>query len=227
MDKHIAENARIAGGVLVVDAEGEERFRSGLVRRLRELERAGLVSAQGPDRWGVPGDLVQQLERRARAEPQRERVWVQKLAPSLEVLPNHRGPVWLDTLEEDTLARWGFGSDVRRAIERRREVLRGFGTAIDDPQRNAKLKDIERRAVGEGMATRTGQQFLTAIPDGFRGRVQVGPEGVPYAAVTDGTRFVLVPVTAELRALDRKDVAISRDIQSRVRILVPDRGRER
>ncbi|MGH7437448.1 MAG: DUF3363 domain-containing protein [Polyangiaceae bacterium] len=227
MDRHIAEAARSAGGVCIVDADGEERFRGSMVRRLRELERAGLVSAHGPDRWSVPGDLVERLERREREEPQRERVWVQKLAPSLELLPNHRGPVWLDKLQENTLARWGFGADVRCAIERRREVLRGFGTALDDPQRDVKLKELERRTVGEGMAARTRQQFLAKTPDGFRGHVNAGPDGAPYVVVTDGSRFVLLPASREVRALDGRTVGVSRDPQGRLRVGLPDMGKER
>lgn len=227
MDRHIAESVRSTGGVLVVDAEGEERFRRSMVRRLRELERAGLVSAQGSDRWTVPVDLVERLEGRAREEPQRARVWVQKVAPSLEAMPNHRGPMWLDKLDEDALARWGFGADVRLAMERRREVLRDLGTAIDDPHRDAKLKEVERRTVGEGVAARTGQQFLARAPDGFRGRLQVGPEGALYAVVSDGTRFVLLPATRELGALSGKDVAVSRDAHGRLLVRGLDRGLER
>jgi hypothetical protein len=135
--------------------------------------------------------------------------------------------VWLDRLEEDTLARWGFGADVRLAIERRRDVLRGLGTAIDDPQRDAKLKELERGTVGEGMAARAGQQFLPKAPDRFRGRLQMGPEGAPYAVVSDGTRFVLLPATRELRALSGKDVVVSGDAHGRLLVRGLDRGLER
>ncbi len=211
----------------MVDGEGEERFRGSMVRRLRELERAGLVSTQGSDRWIVPGDLVARLERRAGAEPRRERVWVRKVALSLEAMPSHRGPVWLDKLEANTLAGGGFGADVRLAIGRRREVLRGLGTAMDDPQRDVKLKELERRAVGEGMAARTGQQFLAKAPDGFRGHVKAGPDGAAYVVVTDGSRFVLLPASRELRGLDGRAVGVSRDRQGRLRVGSRDRGIER
>ncbi len=105
--------------------------------------------------------------------------------------------------------------------------MRGLGIAPDDPRRDAKLRALERRAVGEEMAARTRQQFLVSIPDGFRGRVKVGPEGVPYAVVTDGERFGLVPATRELRALDGKAVVVARDAQGRLRIRAPDRDWDR
>jgi hypothetical protein len=152
---------------------------------------------------------------------------VQKLAPSLEAIPNHRGPVWLDKVKENTIACRGFGSDVRCAIERRRKVLRGLGTAMDDPRRDVKLKELERRAVGEGIAARTRQQFLARAPDGFRGHVRAGPEGAPYAVVTDGSRFVLLLASRELRALNEKVVSVSRDDRGRLRVGAPERDRDR
>jgi hypothetical protein len=106
-------------------------------------------------------------------------------------------------------------------------VLRGLGTAIDEPQRDAKLKELERRAVGDGMAARTGHRFLDKVPEGFRGHVKAGPDGAPYFVVTDGSRFVLLPASRELRALDGRAVGVSRDRQGRLRVGPPDRGLER
>ncbi len=77
------------------------------------------------------------------------------------------------------------------------------------------------------MAARTGHQFLARIPDVFRGQVKAGPEGAPYTVVTDGSRFVLLPASRELRAMEGKTVVVSRDGQDRLLLRVPDRGRER
>jgi len=227
IDRRIAETACDAGGVYVLDPAREERDRAPTARRLRELERDGLVSAQGPNRWIVPADFIQRLESRPRTEPRRERLWLQKLPLSLDETPGHRGPVWLDQVDEVPLARWGFGADVRRAMRERREVLHALGIAPEDPHRDAKLRDRERQTVGEGMAARTGQQFLAKIPDGFRGRLQTGPEGALYDVVTDGTRFVLVPASSDHRALAGKGVVISRDDHGRLSIRALDRDRGR
>ena len=192
-----------------------------------ELEREGLVTAEGPGRWTVPADFIPRLESRPRTEPPRERLWVEKLPLPIEQTPGHRGPVWLDQVDGATLARWGFGADVARALDERRHALRALGIAPEDPRRDAKLREVERQAVGEGMAARTRQAFLAKTPDGFRGRLQVGPEGAPYAAVNDGARFVLVPASQEIRGLAGKTVAIARDGHGRLTIRAPDKDRDR
>lgn len=121
----------------------------------------------------------------------------------------------------------GVLADVRRALGRRRDALRALGIAPDDPRKNAKLREIERLAVGERMATQTSQQFLAKTPERFRGRVQAGSEAAPYVVVTDGARFVLVPSSLELRALATKTIALSRDAQGRLTIRADDRDRGR
>src|SRR5262249_34196264 len=103
----------------------------------------------------------------------------------------HAGPVWLDRLRAENLAPYGFGAELRRLVEQRQQVLRQRGIQPDDPKRVAKLRALELRAVGEGMAARTGQRFLETPPPGFRGRVQMVEEaGVSYAVVSDGSRLV-------------------------------------
>jgi hypothetical protein len=196
-------------------------------RRLRELEREGFVSAGEPERWIVPADLIERLENRPRTETPRERLWLQKLPLSLDATPNHRGPVWLDQVDSASLAPWGFGADVGSAVDQRREALRALGIAPGDPRMKAKLQEMERSAVGEQMAARTRQQFLDKTPDRFQGRLQAGPEGVPYVAVSDGARFVIVPASRELRELGGKTVVVSRDAHGRLKVQAPDRDRGR
>ena len=227
MDRRIAETAREAGGVYALDRAVDEGDRARVARRLRELEREGLVTAEGPGRWTVPADFIQRLESRPRTEPPRERLWLEKLPLSLEQTPGHRGPVWLDQVEATPLARWGFGADVARALDERRDALRALGIAPDDPRRDAKLRELERQAVGEGMAARTRQEFLAKTPDGFQGRLQAGPAGAPYAVVSDGARFVLVPASQETRALAGKTVDLARDGYGRLTIRAPDKDRDR
>ena len=136
-------------------------------------------------------------------------------------------PVWLDEVDGRSLARWGFGADVRRTLDKRHNALRALGIEPDDPRRDSKLRAIDRQAVGEAMAAQTGQQFLAKAPDRFQGRLQPGSEGASYAVVTDGARFVLVPSSREFRALSGKAVVVSRDAQGRLTIRAPDRQRDR
>jgi hypothetical protein len=73
------------------------------------------------------------------------------------------------------------------------------------------------------MAARTGQEFIAKTPERFRGNVRAGPEGVPYAVVTDGLQFILVPASRDLRALAGKAVEVLRDPQGRLSIRAIDR----
>jgi type IV secretory pathway VirD2 relaxase len=223
IDRRIAEKARQAGGVYSLDPAAHERDRANEASRLRELEREGLVLARGPDRWTVPTDLLEKLESQPRTEPARERLWLEKVPLSLDKTPGHRGPVWLDKIDEASLAPWGLGAEVAQALSKRREALRAFGITSDDPHRDGKLREMERRAIGEGMAARTREAFIAKTPERFRGNVRAGPEGVLYAVVTDGLQFILVPASRELRALAGKAVEVLRDAQGRLSIRAIDR----
>ncbi len=65
------------------------------------------------------------------------------------------------------------------------------------------------------MARQSGQEFLESVPTRFRGRLQRGPDGCPYLAVTDGARFVLVPDAPEARSRTGQIVEVVRDAQGR------------
>ncbi len=217
-DRKIAEAARARGGVFAIDASagGDAQV---LVRRLRELERTGLVAAEGPARWKVPPDLLDRLAERGRDAPPRHRLVLRKEPLSLAQQVVHQGPVWLDRLETKTLAYWGLGADLRQAVDRRREVLRGLGIGADDPDRVAKLRELERRALGAQIAARSGLTFLARVPEGFRGRIlpaeRAGPPD-PYTVVSDGQRFVVLRTTPALRALQGQSLAVTRDAKGRL-----------
>jgi type IV secretory pathway VirD2 relaxase len=217
-DRQIAGAARARGGVFAVDgsAGGDAQV---LVRRLRELERTGLVAAEGPARWKVPPDLLDRLAERGRDAPPRHRLVLRKEPLSLAEQVVHQGPVWLDRLETKTLAYWGLGADLRQAVDRRGEVLRGLGIGPDDPDRVAKLRELERRALGAEVAARSGLTFLARVPEGFRGRIlpveRAGPPD-PYTVVSDGQRFVVLRTTPALRALQGQSLAVTRDAKGRL-----------
>ena len=223
VDRQIAETARARGGVFGVDPSAGSDAQ-GLARRLRDLERAGLVAAEGPARWKVPPDLLDRLAERARDAPPRYRLIVRKEPLSLNEQVVHRGPVWLDGVETKTLAHWGLGADVRQAVVARSEALRRLGIEPNDPDRVAKLRDLERRALGAEIAARSGLTFLARVPEGFRGRIQpverAGPP-IAYAVVSDGERFVVLRSTPALRALQGQSVAVARDTKGRL-VVRPD-----
>jgi type IV secretory pathway VirD2 relaxase len=217
VDRHIAEVAAAHSGVYMLAGDADGRDLGGTApRRLRELERLGLVISRAPGQWSVPSDLLEQLEKRHREVPGRYRLSVEALPLSLDAQVRRLGPVWLDTLGPAHLATQGFGAEVLAAIDRRRQALGELGIAPDDPQRDAKIDDLQRRAVGREFARQNGQEFLDSAPTRFRGRLQSGPEGSPYLAVTDGERFVLVPDTREARSLTGQLVDAVRDGSGRL-----------
>ncbi|MDP9148751.1 MAG: hypothetical protein M3O36_02235, partial [Myxococcota bacterium] len=80
-------------------------------------------------------------------------------------------------------------------------------------------------AVGEGVAARSGERFLAKAPETFRGRVQPLEEHAPYAVVSDGARFVLVPATREVRVQVGKAVVVARDAKGQLLVRTPDKDR--
>lgn len=180
-----------------------------------------------------PGDLVSFSSRSdegADRSPPRQRIVVRKEALGLEEQVNHRGPVPLDRLAGQPLAPYGFGADVDRALQRRAERLRALGIDPTDPDRVGKLRELERRALGEGFAARSRESFLAETPSTFQGRVQLserGADGTPYAVISDGTRFVMVQATPDLRARDGQVVALQRGRDGALRARDPDIDRGR
>jgi hypothetical protein len=187
--------------------------------RLRELERLGMVTARSRDVWNVPPELLERLEVRHREQPARFQLTVQPAPLSLDDQVRHPGPVWLDSVDRATLAGQGFGAEVAAALERRQQALHALGIRADDPQRLAKLRDLEERAVGGRVERETGWTFVEAIPGGFRGQVHPMPQGdAPYLTVSDGQRFVLVPASREARGCLGRVVEVSRDAFGRAMI---------
>jgi hypothetical protein len=218
VDREIAEVARAREDVYTL-----ERTPGGSplphASRLRELERLGLAVPVGPDRWKVSPDLVQELSERQGDTPVRHRLLIRKEVLSVQAQVRHPGPVWLDRLIVDSFAPYGFGAELRRAVERRREALRHMGIPPDDPGRSAKLREIERRTVGSERAAATGQRFLVDAPVVLRGRIEfVGPASArtSYAVVSDGERFIVLPATSDLRASSGTEVTVKRGARGRL-----------
>ena len=143
------------------------------------------------------GDLVA-LE----AKPDRPGVVVRKEPLALQEQVAHRGPVLLDQLETMPLAPYGFGIDVRAAIESRKRVLRDLGVDPATPNRIGHLRELERQAFGQRVAARSGQTFVSETPPVFQGRIPLvdrAGDGTAYAVVTDGRRFVVLKANDDLQ----------------------------
>ncbi|HXX67215.1 MAG TPA: DUF3363 domain-containing protein [Polyangiaceae bacterium] len=150
------------------------------------------------------GDLVSfatRPERPRRPGTPRYHVELRKLALGIDEQVPYRGPVWLDTVRSAPLAVYGFGVEVRRALQRRDSELRSLGIDPSGREHIGRLGALERLALGREIARRTGETFLERTPATFRGRVDLaGNRSIaPLAIVSDGSRFILVAATRELR----------------------------
>jgi type IV secretory pathway VirD2 relaxase len=226
VDRQIAEGARAQGGVYTLERTAGAASLAQ-ERSLRELERLGLATPAAPDRWKISPTLLESLAERQRDLPVRHRLLLRKEPLSLQAQVGHPGPVWLDRVQTDALAPYGFGADLKRAVEQRSEALRRLGVRPDDPNRSARLRELERRALGGELAAHSLQTFLPSAPDAFCGRVQLGDAGGPgaaYAVVSDGQHFIVLRATAALRAAHGTNVTITRDAKGRLLVRpAPDR----
>jgi hypothetical protein len=127
------------------------------------------------------------------------------------------------------LAPYGFGRQVREALARRVEYLRRLDITPEDPSRLTKLRELEDRAVGRGVAARTGQVFLPRVPNGFRGRVQgadVGTASEAHVIISDGLRFVVLRDAPPVRQAIGRQVVLTLDQSGQVFVaLSPERDR--
>jgi type IV secretory pathway VirD2 relaxase len=206
----------------VIETPGGTGYHVPLAARAAEDLRPGdLVSFQSwPDRE----------DPRDPSAPPRHRVVVRKEVLTLDEQVRHWGPVLLDRLASHPQAPYGFGYEVRRALERRAETLRALGIDPADPRYVSKLREVERRAIGESVASRSGRAFVSETPATFQGRVELsdrGADGTSYAVITDGTRFVVVRADADLRARNGQAVALRRGHDGKLRAHDPDKDRER
>jgi type IV secretory pathway VirD2 relaxase len=232
VDRRLDAAARTSGGVVDLARDAAtDAARQTIERRLRELERAGLATRQSPTTWSLPLDLLERLKRAPEAEPPRHRLLLHREPLPIARQIQHPGPVWLDRIASPgACAPYGLGADVQRALAQRREVLRGLGIDPADPARIAKLRELERLAVGKDIAARSGQTFVARPPKGFRGRVELAPPGTPaagYAVVSDGARFAVVRAKASLRAAAGQTIDLAQEPTGRTARIRPSVRRDR
>jgi type IV secretory pathway VirD2 relaxase len=225
VDREIAQAAAAGGGSYAPEPmpDGSSHPHA---RRLRWLEREGLAAPEAPGRWKVSPNLLRELEARHQRAPARYELRVRKEPLSLEQQVQHRGPTAIDGIKAEALSPFGFGAEMKRALEQRQAVLSKHGFRPGDPNRSPDRHELERCAVGEAFAARTTQTFVRDMPERFRGRVQLEETRSPdYAVVSDGLRFVVLRNSPELRAAQWKKVSLTRDSQGRV-LVRPEMDRD-
>jgi type IV secretory pathway VirD2 relaxase len=226
VERHVVEVAQAHGGQYVIDpAAPRGNMEARANRRLAELTRLGLVAQKNATTYQVPYDLLEQIQRSTEKSPLRNRLLVRKQSLSLSAQVAYRGPTWLDRVDPSSLTPYGLGAEVAGAIERRHEVLRGFGIATEDRQARRRLFELERDSVARQFARRSGQTFVAEAPTGFRGQARdfVAPGDASYAIISDGQRFVLIR-TPDAHRWRGQTVTVDRDAKGRPLLRgLPDR----
>jgi type IV secretory pathway VirD2 relaxase len=194
-----------AGGVRVPGGDYESYVQSH-VRRLEALRRAGIVERIDADHWRIPKDF----EARAAAydAQRRGRMTIRLLsALDLEAQIGAGGATWLDrelvSPNRTPLVQAGFGADVSRALDRRKDALVEQGHAWRTPEGVRASKDLiarlERREierVGKSLEGQTRLPFRLAnegerVTGVFTRTTQL--VSGKYALIENAHEFTLVP----------------------------------
>lgn len=219
VDRTVADIAAAAGGRYSTDIHlAHERsatpaFVRSHIRRLEAIRRAGGgVSRNDDGSWTIAPDHLAKVEAYERRLVQNAPVQVERLsAAPIEQLPVHDGATWLDreltTAEPVRLGR-GFGAEVRKALERRRQWLLAERLATLDGDRIRfrsnmidELEQRDLRRVAAALSRELGKPFAEAvtgerIEGTLRRPVEIGDR--KFALVEKAKQFTLVPWRAVL-----------------------------
>lgn len=182
------------------DPASTSAYREAHKRRLETLRRAGHVERHSDGTWDIPDDYLKRAAafERARGGPQiAVKSWL-SIADQIE----SRGPVWLDSANEDR------SPVLEAAIKQRHLVLKARGSPDKKTMAHAEL-----RAAAEAHALKTGEVYQPlSTGDQFRGRykghLDLGQGRM--ALLNNGKEFTLVPWRRDLAQLRGRDLSIQR-----------------
>lgn len=196
------------------------------VRRLARLERHQLVMRLEDGRWGVPQNLVRQLQERDVSHP-RYVLRAETVAPALREQVTRRAPTWLDAQDPSApRAFYGFGSTRATAIQERDRFLLQIGIPLEPrAERVRALVELERFDVATKLARHHGVTPLASPTAGMRGQLLAcghSSDGRPLAYVLDALngRLVVVAAPPDLALIGRR-VTITRDTKGQL-LMRPD-----
>ena len=180
VDWHLAEVAAAHRGVYELAGDGGRQDVARFAgRRLRELERVGLVASPG----------ARAMERSvglARAAREATPRGARSLPAFLEALPSGStrrsaigGPSGSTRSMRRVWRRRGSAPRSSRRLERRRQVLRELGIAPGRSPASRQNRRPRRVAVGREMARQSGQEFLENAPTRFGAGSSEGRKAPP------------------------------------------------
>jgi hypothetical protein len=195
-----AGHVRVPGG----DFDG---YIESHVRRLEALRRAGIVERLDADRWSIPSDYEARATAYDTAQSRRMNLRLLS-AYDLDRQITSDGATWLDrelvSPNRTPLTHAGFGSEVSRALERRKDSLveRGFASRLPEGGLRvprdllSRLEQREIARVGPDMAKARGLAFRPAEAGKHVSGTLVGATNLAsgkFAVIDDGLGFSLVP----------------------------------
>jgi type IV secretory pathway VirD2 relaxase len=195
-----AGHVRVPGG----DYDG---YVGSHVRRLEALRRAGVVERLDADRWSIPSDYETRAATYDATQSRRMNLRVLS-AYDLDKQITSDGATWLDrelvSPNRMPLTQAGFGAEVSRALEQRKDSLVDQGLASRTPEGGvraprdllSRLEQQEIARVGPEMAKARGLTFKPAeagnyVSGTLAGAVNLGSG--KFAMIDDGLGFSLVP----------------------------------
>jgi len=178
------------------------------VRRLEALRRAGLVERVHAEHWTIPADLPERglaYDRQRFANDPR----IDELSHlPLDRQVRHDGATWLDRTMlgsgHETMPHTGFGGDVRKAWDARKQTLADMGYVRDlgggqfraPTDLIARLEQAEVNRSGKKFAAERGLDWQpTGIGDRVSGKLvgQAQLSSGRFAMIDNGLGFQLVP----------------------------------
>lgn len=214
VDRTVAEIAAAYGGSYSVDLHlqhdpsATEAFAETHVRRLEAFRRGTDGVERRPDgSWAIAPDHLARVEAWERGKLRDQPVTIETLSTTpVEQLARHDGVTWLDrelTAPNLTPTGRGFGAEVRKALDLRRQWLVEQQLADGDSENIrvranllATLRQRELRRVAGQLSEELGLPFVEVKRDQpvegiYRRPVQVG-DG-KYALIEKSRDFTLVP----------------------------------
>lgn len=190
------------------DPTASEAFATAHIRRLEALRRSGLpVEREVDGWWAIPSDHLERVEAHERRLRARMPVKIAILSgDGLDLLPERDGATWLDrqiVAEKPRELRRGFGSEVRKAIDRRLQWLAAqqlIDLEGEEYRVRSDLVDQLERREFRAAAAKIGRESRRAFRElgigdhveGIcRGPVHVGDR--KFAMVEHSLEFSLVP----------------------------------
>jgi type IV secretory pathway VirD2 relaxase len=232
-DRTIAGIAAVSGGRYTIDhhllhdPDATEDFARTHERRLEAMRRAiGYPERESDGTWTIAPDHLDRVEAYERDRATRQPVVVETLSEKpLADLHRHEGQTWLDReqmSEQPVPLGRGFGADVRKAIDLRRQWLieQQLAEIEGDAIRYranllSALQQRELRKVAGQLSSEMGLPF-TATSSGdeisgvYRRAVHVGD--AKFALIEKSREFTLVPWRPVLdRAVGKQVSGIMRD----------------